>query len=314
MSEFKFVCPACGKDIKCESWRRNTMMECPSCFQRVIVPQATAGDDVELVIKGSKATRRLVTKPETNLGMPPAPTPPAKDSPVAGIAFVIILCAVIAAVFVFGGKIFKSTGGQTSGQTSQVTSAPDEKKMPPPAPPKPIVGPASVIFAKGDSLVVRSKTSIDEVKDPAKAAFLAAFKTDLASPSAFDGPAGLLIFSGYDGPSQNATGSILWHDSFQGGVVIGVTLQGLIPGHDYVLTLNGDPGHAGNNNLPDAMPPNNPQKYYDFSRVTTDMTGSYHATFGILLRPGQYDVHFFVKDTADWKIVLGYEPIHFTIE
>jgi DNA-directed RNA polymerase subunit RPC12/RpoP len=124
MSEFKFVCPACGQHIKCESWRRNSMMECPMCFQRVIVPQAPAGDDMELIIKGSKATKRLVTKPATNLGMPPAPRPPAKDSPVAGIAFVILLCAVIAAAFVFGGKIFKSTEGPTSGQTNQTASAP----------------------------------------------------------------------------------------------------------------------------------------------------------------------------------------------
>jgi DNA-directed RNA polymerase subunit RPC12/RpoP len=126
MSEFKFVCPACGQHIKCESWRRNSMMECPMCFQRVIVPQAPAGDDVELIIKGSKATKRLVTKPAPNLGMPPAPRPPAKDSPVAGIAFVILLCAVIAAAFVFGGKIFKSTGGPIS----QTPSAPVGPKSP----------------------------------------------------------------------------------------------------------------------------------------------------------------------------------------
>jgi len=72
----------------------------------------------------------------TNLGTPPAPRPPAKNSPVAGIAFVILLCAAIAAVFVFGGKIFKSTGGQIN----QVTSAPNEVKKPLPAPTKPIIG------------------------------------------------------------------------------------------------------------------------------------------------------------------------------
>jgi hypothetical protein len=124
MSEFKFVCPVCHQHIKCESWRSNTMMECPTCFQRIIVPQAPASDDVELIITGSRARKRSVSKPETNLGMPPAPTPPAKGSPVAGIAFVILLCTVIAAAFVFGGKIFKSTGGQTSGQTNQIKSAP----------------------------------------------------------------------------------------------------------------------------------------------------------------------------------------------
>ena len=124
MSEFKFVCPACGKDVRCQSWQSNTMMECPSCFQRIIVPQGAASDDVELVITGSKARRRSTSQPETNLGTPPAPTPPAKGFPMAGIAFIILLCAVIAAAFVFGGKIFKSTGGQTSVRTNQIKSAP----------------------------------------------------------------------------------------------------------------------------------------------------------------------------------------------
>ena len=113
-SEFRFVCPVCGQHIKCESWRSNTMMECPTCFQRIIVPQSPATDDVELIIKGSKATRRLVTKPGMNLGVPPAPIQPVKDSPVAAIAFVVLLCAVVVVVIVFRGKIFKSTGEETT--------------------------------------------------------------------------------------------------------------------------------------------------------------------------------------------------------
>jgi hypothetical protein len=75
---------------------------------------------MELVIKGSKATRRLVTKPGMDLGTPPAPTLRAKNSPVTGIAFVILLCAAVAMVFVFRGKIFRSTNVQstTASQTS----------------------------------------------------------------------------------------------------------------------------------------------------------------------------------------------------
>jgi DNA-directed RNA polymerase subunit RPC12/RpoP len=134
MSEFKFICPACGQHIKCEAWRSNSMMECPMCFQRIIVPHASATDDMELIIKGSKATKRLVTKPEMNLGRPPAPSRPAKNFPVAGIAFVILLCAAIAAGFVFKGKIFKSAPTETiptatsapTETTSTATSAPAE--------------------------------------------------------------------------------------------------------------------------------------------------------------------------------------------
>jgi hypothetical protein len=293
------------------------MMECPKCFQRIIVPQAPVGDDMELIITGSKATKRLVTKPKTNFGTPPAPTPPAKDSPIPGIAFIILLCAVIAAAFVFGGRIFKSVGSQTSGLINQATSAPNEEKAPlptPPPPSKPITGLVSAILGKSDSIVVKSGTTADDVKDPAKAAFFTAFKADLASPLPFEGPGDLSIFPGYVGTSQSATGNILCHSSFQGGLVIGVTLQGLVPGHDYVLTLNGDPQRAGNNNLPDRVANGNGQKCYDFSKVTTDITGSYHATFGIKLPAGQYDVCFFVKDPTNWKIVLQHDFFQFTVE
>jgi hypothetical protein len=290
------------------------MMECPMCFQRIIAPQAPASDDVELIIKGSKATRRLVTKPEMHLGMPPAPTPPAKDSSIPGIAFIILLCAVIAAAFVFGGKIFNSIGGQTSEPINRVTSVPKVEKTPPPPTIKPITGLASVIFSKGDSIVVKSRTTADELKDPAKVAFFSIFKGDLARPLAFQGPDALSSLPNGGRVVPGATGNIQWHSSFQGGFVIGVTLQGLVPGREYVLTLNGDPQRVGNKNLMEQMARNHGERFYDFSVITTDMTGGYHATFGIKLPAGQYDVSFFVKDTTDFKIVLQHGFFQFTVE
>jgi hypothetical protein len=282
----------------------------------VIVPQATAGDDVELVIKGSKATRRLATKPEASLGVPPAPTPPAKDSPLSGIVFVIVLCAVIAVAFVFGGKFFKPAGNQAGGQANQVTTTSNEEKTPPSASSKPILGLTSVIFGKGDSLVLNSGTAEAEVKDPAKAAFLTAFKADLAHPLAFEGPAELSIFPQYGRVVPGSTGDIQWHSSFPGGLVIGVTLQGLVPSHKYILSINGEPQRAGNSNLVDIyrVSPNNIVRYYDFSTITTDVTGSYHAIFGVMLPKSQYDVSFYVKETTDFSIVLYHDFFKFTVE
>ena len=60
---------------------------------------------------------------------------PAKGSPAAAIAFVVLLCAAVAAAFVFRGKIFKSTGGPTN----QVATASDGKQTGAPAPPEPAV-------------------------------------------------------------------------------------------------------------------------------------------------------------------------------
>jgi hypothetical protein len=81
-----------------------------------------------------------------------------------------------------------------------------------------------------------------------------------------------------------------------------------------VLTINGAVQHDGNTNLPDAFPRNSPQKFYDFSRISTDTNGNYQAMYGVRLPPGPYDVYFFVKDTADWKIVLGHDFFKFTVK
>ena len=311
MSEFKYACPVCGQHIKCDSSQTGTVMECPTCFQKITVPQAPATADSKLIITGTKVGERPIPAASGNSG---AATAPEKDFPLATFAFVVLLCALVAAAFVFKGKIFKSAGDQTGAQTNQVTSAPVKQEAPPPAPPKPVPELALVVFGKGDSLVLGSGTNEAEVEDPAKAAFLSAFKADLAHPLAFEGPEDLLIFPGYDGAAQSAAGSIQWHGAFQGGLVIGVTLRGLAPNHKYVLTLNGAVQHAGNGNLPDQLSRNNPQKFYDFSRISTDMRGSYQAIFGIRLPPGPYDVYFFVKDTADWKIVLRHDLFQFTVK
>jgi DNA-directed RNA polymerase subunit RPC12/RpoP len=307
MSEFKYACPVCGQHMKCDSSQSGTVMECPTCFQKITAPQAPKSDDPKFIITGTKVGERPIPAAVADSG---AATVPEKHFPTMAFVLVVLLFAAVAAAFVFRGKIFKSAGGQTN----QVASASNGKQMPPPAPPKPIVGLACAVFAKGDSIVLGAGTNEAEVKDPAQASFLAAFKADLAAPLAFAGPLPLTTHTGVGRNVPTAIGDIRYHESFPGGVVIGVTLGGLVPNHEYVLTLNGAVQHAGNENLPDQLSRNNRQKFYDFSRISTDASGSYQATFGIRLPPGPYDVYFFVKDTADWKIVLGHELFQFTVE
>ena len=307
MSEFTYACPVCGQHIKCDMSQSGSKMECPTCFQTILAPDVSPMHDPKFVIMGTKVGERPIPAAVADLG---AATAPEKHFPVAAFVFVVLLCAAVAAVFVFRGKIFKSTGGPAN----QGTSASNGKQMPPPAPPKPIGGLASVVFDKGDSIVFESGTTEADVKDPVKAAFLTAFKADLARPLAFEGPVPLTTLPGNGREVPGVTGEIQYHGSFPSGLVIGVKLEGLVPNHVYILTLNGDVQHAGNNNLPDQLSRNTKQKYYDFSKITTDANGRYQATFGILLPAGSYDVYFFVKDTADWKIVLHHDFFQFTVE
>ena len=104
-----------------------------------------------------------------------------------------------------------------------------------------------------------------------------------------------------------ASGEVRLHPAVAGGLVLHAALTGLAPDHNYLLTLNGNPELPGNDLLPDTVPGNPREKYLDFLTATTDQKGGYEATFGIVLPAGAYKVRFYVKDTADFKIVLYHD-------
>ena len=169
-----------------------------------------------------------------------------------------------------------------------------------------------IVFGKGDSVVLQPSTPSPET--PAKAAFYREFKADLEHPAVFEAPLELTAFPQWGRLVPGASGGIQFHGSFRGGLAVRVALEGLLPDHPYILTLNGNPKLAGNANLVDSVPGNEQEKYFDFQTVTTDSRGSYLATFGIALPAGPYDVRFYVKDTADFKIVLYHDFFRFGVE
>ncbi len=106
MSEFKFACPVCGQHMRCDSSQSGTVMECPTCFQKITAPQAPESDDPKLIIKGTKTGERPTPSAVANAGLLTPVREPEKKSPVAVITFVVLFCAAVAALFAFGGKIF----------------------------------------------------------------------------------------------------------------------------------------------------------------------------------------------------------------
>jgi hypothetical protein len=121
MSEFKYACPVCGQHIKCDSSHSGSVMECPTCFQKITVPQAPATDDPKFILTGTRVGKR--PRPTAPVASGPG-TPPAKGSWVPGITIVILLCAGIAAVFVFRGTIFKSVSTGTNSGNSTTPAGP----------------------------------------------------------------------------------------------------------------------------------------------------------------------------------------------
>jgi DNA-directed RNA polymerase subunit RPC12/RpoP len=120
MSEFKYACPVCGQHIKCDSSQAGSVMDCPTCFQKITVPQAPASDDQKFILTGSKVTEKKTSVPAA------AGDVAATEKKFPAAVVLVLLLVVGAAVFAFRGKIFQT--GKTPPKIAAVPNA---------APPKP---------------------------------------------------------------------------------------------------------------------------------------------------------------------------------
>ena len=93
--------------MKCDSSQSGTVMECPTCFQKITAPQAPESDDPKFIITGRKTGERPIPSAVTNAGLLTPVREPERKSPVTTIAFIVLFCAAAVALVVFGGKIFE---------------------------------------------------------------------------------------------------------------------------------------------------------------------------------------------------------------
>ena len=86
MSEFKFACPVCGQHMMCDVSQGGSVMECPTCFQKIVAPQAPA-PDAKFILTGTKLTEKKVLVRGAE-----APTmAPKKKYSIAALLFVLVL-------------------------------------------------------------------------------------------------------------------------------------------------------------------------------------------------------------------------------
>ena len=142
MSEFKYACPVCGQHMICDVSQAGSVMDCPTCFQKIIAPQAPAPDS-KFILTGTKLSDK---KPNGN-GLPhPVAAEPKKAFPVGLVIALVLVVAGLATAAVFKGKIFKSSAPSTpvDGETAAATTTP---------PPKPVAAekPAPVAPAASDA-------------------------------------------------------------------------------------------------------------------------------------------------------------------
>jgi DNA-directed RNA polymerase subunit RPC12/RpoP len=110
MSEFRFLCPVCGQHIATDSSASGSQIECPTCFQKIIVPQAPRADSKYIL----SATQYI--KPQSVLP-PPSPAIPGVSTKKGFMQEVFVplffVCVVAVAIYV----VHKTRSGSGSAQT-----------------------------------------------------------------------------------------------------------------------------------------------------------------------------------------------------
>jgi hypothetical protein len=173
--------------------------------------------------------------------------------------------------------------------------------------------PPVVVFGEKEFYALDSPTAAGP-RDAAQQAFFAGYRADWGRQAPYEASLALVSPPAWGKTVGPATkGEIDYRKSFPGGFVFRLALESLLPNHEYILTLNGNPARAGNALLRSAVPGNPQERYYDFLIVRTDAKGGYEADLGVALKPGDYDVRCYVKDTADFKIVLYRDFFKFAV-
>jgi DNA-directed RNA polymerase subunit RPC12/RpoP len=120
MSEFKFACPVCGQHITADSSTSGSRLECPTCFQKIIVPQAPSSQDPKLIISATQVGKPRPTPAAGNEEAPVTGMSAAKKSMLATAAFFVVLCAAGITAYAFRGKLFKSATNDQIATTNTV--------------------------------------------------------------------------------------------------------------------------------------------------------------------------------------------------
>jgi hypothetical protein len=131
MSEFKFACPICGQHITADSRDTGSQIPCPTCFRKIVVPQAPASGDPKFVLSASEVNKPRPTQ-STGPQLEGIQREPEKTPiPTALIILFVLACAAGATLFALRGKIFHHSKPATEESTDGTTeNTKPEKEAP----------------------------------------------------------------------------------------------------------------------------------------------------------------------------------------
>jgi DNA-directed RNA polymerase subunit RPC12/RpoP len=138
MSEFKYACPVCGQHMVCDSSQGGTVMECPTCFQKIIAPQAPAPGS-KFILTGQKYSEK-----KSSAGVPKVLLlggTTDRSLPWVVLIVLVVLLAAGAAVFVMRGRVERARQAEVqplppkppNPEKSKPKPAESVQSVPPPA-------------------------------------------------------------------------------------------------------------------------------------------------------------------------------------
>lgn len=132
MSDFKFACPVCGQHITCDSASSGTRMDCPTCFRKLIVPQANSAGSTNLVLTAALVQSRPATSVSSQTDFIASRPKASKRIPLAALTLLVLVLGAGAGVLAFRKVIFH--GSQPPPPEQPVAMAKPVAPFIPPAP------------------------------------------------------------------------------------------------------------------------------------------------------------------------------------
>ncbi len=108
MSEFKFACPFCGQHITTASSSSGTHIDCPTCFQKLVIPQAPSTNDSKLILSAATAERRKPSGIASDLE--PLGRSRSWTSLIATVLVCVLACAAAGVLYASRAKIIGLLG------------------------------------------------------------------------------------------------------------------------------------------------------------------------------------------------------------
>lgn len=124
MSEFKFACPVCGQHITADARASGTQLECPTCFQKIVVPQAPASPDPKFILSATQVSKPRPGLSDTAGGPAPLRRSLGSRFMSALLGLVFVALAAGAAVFAFKRHLFRLGGPEARAETNSPAHRP----------------------------------------------------------------------------------------------------------------------------------------------------------------------------------------------